>query len=176
MRSIMHVFLPSAMLLTACTDSATLAPPEVSEPLLVPDGSAPATRLQGSGFQIYECREGADMPGTFAWALKAPEAVLISDDGVTIGTHYAGPTWEHEDGSTIQAMVEQRTDAPDTANIPWLLLRVTERSGTGELADITYIQRVNTVGGKAPAEGCDAASIGAEERVAYTADYYFYAP
>ena len=41
---------------------------------------------------------------------------------------------------------------------------------------MTAIQRVHTHGGKAPAEGCDAAHNGAETKSSYTADYYFYAP
>jgi hypothetical protein len=37
------------------------------------------------------------------------------------------------------------------------------------------IQRVDTVGGKAPDQGCGAESTGAKERVPYRATYYFYA-
>jgi hypothetical protein len=39
---------------------------------------------------------------------------------------------------------------------------------------VTSIQRVNTVGGSAPANGCDAATVGQEARVHYTADYRFF--
>ena len=49
-----------------------------------------------------------------------------------------------------------------------------EASGTGEFAKFTFAQRVNTTGGKAPATGCDAANVGAEAKIDYTANYYFY--
>jgi len=39
---------------------------------------------------------------------------------------------------------------------------------------VTFVQRVKTGGGKAPASGCDAANAGREVRVPYTAEYFFY--
>jgi len=44
--------------------------------------------------------------------------------------------------------------------------------GPGIFADTTFIQRVNTVGGKAPS--ADGAFVGQVARVPYTADYFFY--
>src|SRR2546425_489608 len=44
----------------------------------------------------------------------------------------------------------------------------------GIFAGVTSIQRVNTSGGVAPATGCSADAAGAEARVAFTADFYFY--
>jgi hypothetical protein len=64
--------------------------------------------------------------------------------------------------------------SPSADSIPWLLLVATGHSGEGILAQVTNIQRLNTQGGKAPAEGCDAGHEGQETRVAYTADYFFY--
>jgi len=45
-------------------------------------------------------------------------------------------------------------------------------SGPGVLNGVTFVQRVNTVGGKAPAAG--GTVIGQEVRVAYSAEYFFY--
>ena len=42
----------------------------------------------------------------------------------------------------------------------------------GRFARLTFIQRVNTIGGTAPAEA--GAFVGDEARVPYTAEYYFY--
>ena len=55
-----------------------------------------------------------------------------------------------------------------------LLLRAKSTSGHGLLSRTQSIQRVNTVGGKAPAGGCASALLGSEARVHYTADYLFY--
>ena len=45
-------------------------------------------------------------------------------------------------------------------------------SADGTLSGTTFIQRLNTTGGTAPASGCDAE--GATAPVFYTADYYFW--
>ena len=44
----------------------------------------------------------------------------------------------------------------------------------GAMQGVTYIQRLNTRGGVAPAAACAAANIGAKQQVAYQADYVFY--
>src|SRR2546430_6151181 len=60
----------------------------------------------------------------------------------------------------------------DSNAIPWLLLQAVSNEGDGKFSDVTYIQRVNTVGGTAPATAGDATHL--EARVPYTAEYYFY--
>ena len=42
------------------------------------------------------------------------------------------------------------------------------------MKDVTYIQRVNTRGGVAPAMPCDAMTKGSRTTVPYSADYVFY--
>ena len=130
-------------------------------------------RARASGVQIYICQQGAD--GKPGWSLKAPEATLFDEQGTVIGTHYAGPTWKHHDGSEITAKVVARVNAPDSSAIPWLLLRVTGRSGSGVFTRITAIQRVQTVGGQPPDGGCGASALGTETRSEYEAEYAFYA-
>jgi hypothetical protein len=71
--------------------------------------------------------------------------------------------------------VKARDDGLDPTAIPWLLLRAKSTSGNGVFSRTQNIQRVYTVGGKAPADGCDQARAGQETRVAYKATYYFYA-
>ena len=58
--------------------------------------------------------------------------------------------------------------------IPWLLLRANSTEGPGVFQGVTFIQRLNTVGGTAPTTNCDAAHVGQEARVSYTAEYWFY--
>jgi hypothetical protein len=55
-------------------------------------------------------------------------------------------------------------------DIPWLKLEVVSRRGSGVLAGVTTVQRINTQGGKL--EGaCDRA--GTFKSGPYTADYVF---
>jgi hypothetical protein len=43
------------------------------------------------------------------------------------------------------------------------------------MTQTTFIQRLNTNGGSAPADGCASASdVGKQKLVPYTADYYFF--
>ena len=93
-----------------------------------------------------------------------------------MATHFAGPTWQGNDGSAVVAEVVAREDAPSGDAIPWLLLEAKSHTGSGGFSTTTYIQRLDTSGGIAPDEGCDAAHANAEARVPYEATYAFYYP
>ena len=128
-------------------------------------------QVHATGDQIYTCKgEGAQ----FSWALKAPEAQLFDKDGKPLGKHFAGPSWEANDGSRITGKAVANVPSPDPESIPWLLVTVIGHNGEGVLSHVTSIQRLNTKGGKAPASGCDAAHVGQEVRAAYSADYLFF--
>jgi hypothetical protein len=149
--------------------------PEVPREIQAPADAELVLLTHASGVQIYLCQEDVGADGTFVWTLKAPEAALYDQEGAVIGRHYAGPTWKHNDGSEITAKAVARVNSPDTDAIPWLLLRVTSRSGNGVLSRVTSIQRIHTSGGQPPAAaGCNASNREVEARSEYEADYYFY--
>lgn len=127
-----------------------------------------------TGVQIYECAAATDAPGQYRWVFKAPEAELLDRAGRKIGKHYAGPTWELDDGSKITGTVQARADAPDAAAIPWLRLAARSAPGNGALHGTTSILRLDTVGGTAPAAGCGATEVGKQARIAYQATYQYY--
>lgn len=127
-----------------------------------------------SGSQIYTCQTATG--NTYAWKLKAPEAELRDSKGTLIGRHFAGPTWEHIDGSQVTGKMTAKVDSPDRDSIPWLLVTATGHSGTGVLSQVTTIQRIQTKGGQPPAATeCIASKQDAEVKSPYSADYYFYA-
>ena len=129
---------------------------------------APALQLVGKGVQIYGCTAVA---GAYAWRLKAPEATLLDAAGQVVGHHFAGPSWQAADGSTVVGEVLAGSAAPADAGIPWLVLHARSHSGEGRFAGVTYITRTQTQGGQAPSTGCDQAHAGAELRVDYSATY-----
>jgi hypothetical protein len=93
-----------------------------------------------------------------------------------IGHHYAGPTWKLNDGSEVQGKVAGQVDAPAADSIPWLLLTASSHSGAGVLTRVTSVQRIRTMGGRAPqASDCNRSHVDHEVRSSYAADYYFYA-
>ena len=149
------------------------AAPTVPAELKLPDGFSLARVVDADGVQVYVCQAKADKSG-FEWAFKAPEAILMDDKGVKVGTHGAGPFWEANDGSRIVGEVKARLNSSDKDAIPWLLLATKSTGKDGAFAKTVFIHRLETVGGKAPASGCDASAVGKETRVGYTAKYYMY--
>lgn len=141
------------------------------DPLRVPPAEKLAFQAHGVGSQVYSCKS---VEGKYAWTLKGPDAQLLTADGQVVGRHFAGPTWEAEDGSRTQGRLAASVPSPDPASIPWLRLNATGQSGTGKMSRVTSILRLHTKGGKAPAGGCDDSHVGAETRIPYEADYYFY--
>ena len=147
---------------------------EIPDGLRPPAGQVLALAARATGVQIYECKAAKDNPAQFAWTLKAPEADLKDLSGKPVGKHYAGPTWEASDGSKVMGELVAKHDAPVTSAIPWLLLRAKSTSGNGIFSAIVSIQRLQTVGGTPPADGCDSSQAGKELRVPYSAVYRFY--
>src|ERR1700744_4084698 len=54
------------------------------------------------------------------------------------------------DGSIVSGAKLEQAPAPD-GSLPWLLLKAVPQSRKGRLAQITYVQRLHTKGGAAPA-------------------------
>jgi hypothetical protein len=130
-------------------------------------------QLHAKGDQVYTCKSTS---GQFTWILKAPDAQLFDKDGKPFGKHFAGPSWEANDGSRVTGKAVANAPSPDANSIPWLLINVVSHEGACLLSRATTIQRLNTSGGKAPSSGCDASHADQELRVPYSADYLFYAP
>ena len=165
-----YKFITTTLLAAALPAIADNRAPELPSPLCdkvnVEDGHRVSSQVYALGVQIYR------WSGT-NWAFIGPEAVLYADPCYSdaVGAHYAGPTWEANDGSFVKA---GRVDGctPFRGAIPWLLLKKTSASGNGRFGDVTFIQRVNTIGGTAPAEA--GTFVGDEARVPYTTEYFFY--
>jgi hypothetical protein len=148
------------------------AAPSVPAPLRVPPGQELRVQLHATGVQIYQCQPKGD--SQFEWVFKQPEATLFTKRGKNSGRHYAGPTWEANDGSKVIGEVLAHQDSPTPNAIPWLLLRAKATSGHGVFTRVQYIQRLNTVGGNAPAVLCRQDQSGQQLRASYSADYLFY--
>jgi hypothetical protein len=142
--------------------------PHIPPELAVPEGNHLAFVWFAEGVQIYDCKPGADAAP--AWVFRAPEAELYNVLGWHAGKHYAGPTWEALDGSTV---VGARVNGVtvDADSIPWLLLEAKTHAGSGKMSNVTYVQRLFTHGGNAPGGAC---TLGASVEVDYSALYAFY--
>jgi hypothetical protein len=151
---------------------APTAPAEIA----VGEGNQLTLMVVAKGAQIYEC--AAEAGGALAWKLHAPRADLFDDAGTQIGSHFGGvdkgmppgPYWEAKDGSRVHA--GKPVSAPNPGSIPLLRLEADETSGTGVFSKVSFVHRLDTTGGVAPAGACTA---GKTTEVPYTAKYYFYA-
>ena len=130
-------------------------------------GETVVVTLHAQGAQVYECKADAD--GKLAWTFREPIATLILD-GKTVGRHYAGPNWDHIDGSGVTGKMVGNAPGKTVSDIAWLKLEATAHRGGGILATVTTIQRINTAGGVMSGT-CDKA--GALHSAPYAADYVF---
>ena len=160
---------------TACgtMTAAEITPPNVPAAVAAPSGK-PAMMLKGVGLLTYECRAKAGADGAFEWVFAGPDAALQDMSGRQVGKYYGGPTWEHGDGSKVTG--KQLAVAPAAAgNIPLQLVQAAPATGNnGAFTGVSYIQRVNTMGGVAPSTPCNASTLSTKTTVNYSADYVFY--
>ena len=140
----------------------------------VPAGNKVAMETVGVGEITYQCSAKKDMAGQFEWVFVGPDAKLMDRSGKQVGKYYGPPaTWEAMDGSKLTAV--QLAVAPAMAgSIPLQLVKANPAMGSGAMQGVTYIQRVSTQGGVAPAAPCTAANLSAKQIVKYQADYIFY--
>jgi hypothetical protein len=141
---------------------------QVPDAVKAPSGKEAMT-LKGVGVLNYECKS-ADGKSTWSFV---PDARLTDKTGKEVGKYYGGPTWELTDGSKITG--RQLATAPGGMGaIPLQLVETSPAMGKGALEGVVYIQRLNTAGGVAPSEPCDASSVGTKRAVPYSADYLFF--
>jgi Protein of unknown function (DUF3455) len=155
-----------ALLLLGSHASASAAETLLPDAIAAP-GEAVVLSVHAEGAQVYECKAGAD--GKLAWAFREPIATLLLD-GKTVGRHYAGPNWEHADGSAVVGKVAGSAPGATPNDIAWLKLGVISQRGSGVLTGVTTVQRINTHGGKLDG-ACDKA--GAFSSAPYSAEYVF---
>lgn len=169
----------AGLALTACAmtppapkaiDNAVL-PEAVRVPAGEPQKLHVSTR---DGAITYECREKKDAAGQHEWVFAGPVAGLQDARGQSVGKYWGPPaTWASSDGSQVTG--KQLAVAPhQPGSIPLQLVKADPATGAGAMQGVTYIQRLNTVGGVAPAVPCAAANLGERRVVAYSADYVFY--
>jgi hypothetical protein len=163
--------------LVAAAASAGPAPQTQPGDPLDPRTYAPDSKLflavHAVGVQKYTCQAN----GT--WLFTDPEATLYKPtDGKPIGTHFLNfatgrPVWQLKDGSSVEAA--RTASVPGgTGSIAWLLLQAvaTEDGPDGDqLIRTTWVQRLNTSGGVAPAGTC---TPGDTIAVPYSTDYFFW--
>lgn len=168
---------PSARLLAYCLALALQpvhAQSALPDAVKVPDGHRVLLETVGVGEITYECRDKANTPGQTEWTFVGPNAVLNDRAGKQVGNYFGPPaTWQAKDGSKVTGT--QLAVAPaDKGAIPYQLVKANPAEGKGAMQGVSYIQRLVTRGGVAPASDCTAQNKGAKQVVQYQADYVFW--
>jgi len=163
----MPSFRTATLVLAALSGSAPALHAAEMPEAIAASGETTVLTTHGEGAQVYECKAGPD--GKLAWAFREPIATLMAD-GKTVGHHFAGPSWEDNDGSVVVGKVAGSAPGMKPDDIPWLKLAVTSHRGDGVLSAVTTVQRINTKGGKLDG-ACDTA--GSFRSAPYSADYVF---
>lgn len=139
------------------SESERLAiPATVALPPDLPNGNTRVATFFAEGVQKYKARPkaGSD-PVVYEWVFVAPLADLYDATNKKVGTHGAGPFWELSATDSIygqQFSPPKAAPSPDGSSIDWLqLMPKTGKTATGVFANVSYIQRIATTGGKAPA-------------------------
>jgi hypothetical protein len=171
--SIIHKTLLASVFAAAAIAHAQLST-NVPDELKTPPDQVILLEFKAKGMQIYVCKSPQNNSLKSEWIFKAPEADLYDTSGNIIGHHYAGPTWESNDGSKVVGELKAKFSAKDVTSIPWLLLSAKSNSGEGVFTNITSILRIKTEGGQPPALSCNPFREGTEVRIPYQAVYLFY--
>ncbi len=139
----------------------------VAPAVQVPPGNKLVAKFYAKGVQTYTCTTGA-------WKGLEPAATLADRLGRAVALHTRGPIWVSTvDGSAVEAAPVDgaRNEVPGA--VPELLLKAKSTRGAGTFAGVSYVQRLATKGGLAPAGGC---TEGAQTSVHYEALYTFSVP
>jgi hypothetical protein len=161
------------------TESENLViPAAVDLPPNAPGGNVRVATFFAQGFQKYKAQEiPGSTPVEFQWVFVAPLADLFDATNAKVGTHSTGPTWQLIGSTTDsiygQAFAPAKTaPSPDVNSIDWLLLKPKDgKAPTGIFANVLYIQRIATTGGKAPLAA--PTNVSETVNVPYTAIYRF---
>jgi hypothetical protein len=187
----------------AARKNASLSVPASITP---PAGNTPFLVGHAVGTQGYVCLP-AGTGASWTVNGSRPEAALFTDvqGQLPIMTHYLSPntnpnefapkplpfasaTWQSSaDGSKVWGQPLHAIPAGSDASCPHrdaIACLLLQSIGSAEgpaggriLTGTSFVQRLNTQGGSAPATGCSAQSdVGKQTLVPYSADYYFFRP
>jgi hypothetical protein len=132
-----------------------IIPASVAIPENLPNGNTRVATFYAVGVQKYKARiKAGNDPVAYEWVFVAPQADLYDITNAKVGVHGAGPFWATSSLDSIfgQQFSPARTaPSPDPESIDWLLLMPkVGTTPTGIFAEVDYIQRIATKGGKAP--------------------------
>ncbi|WP_118182429.1 DUF3455 domain-containing protein [Paraburkholderia phosphatilytica] len=151
MRSLSTCLSRSAVALTGIF-IAGLARAAAPASIATPSDAQVVATMAATGVQVYSCEY--DDAHQLTWVFKSPLATLYDTNGQAAIHHAAGPSWQADDGSKITGHVLAQSPSQTADSIPQLLLETKSAGSAGVLAQVRFVQRVDTAGGTAPTQPC----------------------
>lgn len=169
-----------AVLMAGCSAPRSLGQYLAQQPTLpgdirVPTGHQAVLEARGVGQLQYECQATSRSPWQYAWLPRDRSIELRDSANSSITLIRSARSWVHRDGSEllVREFVEVDNGKP---NLPLQRVRVEPAPLPGVLNNISYIQRIRTVGGLPTVRNCSSAELGMRVSVPYEADYVFWRP
>lgn len=170
-----------AALLGACAGNNNPLKPydnqqDLAEAVRVPPGNQAVLEARGNGTLMYECQAVKRAPYEYQWLIRSPAIELTDSYGRNIkykpGTH---ASWVASDGSGATAA--EVVEVPNGSHsLPLQRYKIDKSGNAGVLSNISYVQRLRTVGGQVSVKPCSAPQLGMRMAVPYEADYVFWRP
>jgi len=147
--------------------------PTLPADIRVPAGHQAVLEARGVGQLQYECQATSRSPWEYAWLPRDRSIELRDSFNNSIVLARSARAWIHRDGSelAVREFVEVDNGPP---NLPLQRARVEPASLPGTLNNISYIQRIRTLGGLPSIRNCSSAELGMRVSVPYEADYVFW--
>jgi hypothetical protein len=147
--------------------------------LPVSGGLSKGLVLEGNGTATYQAEPSASDPAKFVWKLKRTTAELsefqpdpnVKETRITVRLT-EDDVWTAVDGSRIEGSEKKSVRAPVSFSLPWASYDVVKTGGQGLLSGYSFVTRVQTHGGNAPAS--PPAHVGDSVQVRFAAEYWFY--
>jgi hypothetical protein len=150
-RSVTNPLYGMTCALLVFSSAAAYAGPDAGS-VAAPAGTQRVATLAATGVQVYSCE--FDASHRLGWAFKRPDATLYDANGRAVVHHGAGPSWQADDHSRIVGRAVGQAASQTPGSIPQLLLETKSTGPDGMLSGVRYVQRLDTVGGAAPASHC----------------------
>lgn len=181
-RAYLLLALGSAVVLAGCNTrpmvalSKAFSQQDVPATLRVPAGHQAVLEAHSNGRLVYECQAVKRSPYEYEWLARNPDIDLIDARGDNI-KHKPGAraSWAHRDGSSALSR-EFVEVANGSHNLPLQTYKVEPGAVPGALHNISYVQRLRTVGGWISVVPCTSVQLGMRVTVPYEADYVFWRP
>lgn len=142
----------------------------------VPSGQVVAARAFFEGGLIYTCTNLAvkGMPPFFDWEQTGSQGALTFEDEQGYGQHEGQSYTWRRDKTTLQGVLQRAWMGNSRNDAPWGLYKAIGAAGNDILAQVNWIQRLETQGGAIPTVACNERFLNTRHATKASAYFIFW--